>query len=214
MVKAGVTGARLNHDLGITLVPYRQALAQERNPMVSMIVLIRAAGEPMALVSRVRVSASLGLIPDLPVIRVDTVEQQLDDLLVNERLLATLAACCSTLSLLPACLGSNGVVASHQRHAERARSELDGVGGNAGRVLCMIPNESLILVLVGIVIGCRRRSPVDGYASRLFGISERPAHVCCGDGPHGWSRRGRWFSSSPPCMPTWISMWSRFPAAK
>ena len=129
VVKAGAYWSPLNPRLGITFIPYRQALAQ-KEPMVSMIVLIRAAGDPMALVSRVR-SALRSIDPDLPVIRVDTVKQQLDELLVNERLLATLAACCSTLSLLLACLGLYGVVA-YTRHAELARSESGWRWGQRG----------------------------------------------------------------------------------
>jgi predicted permease len=151
VVKAGAYWSPFNPQLGIVFVPYRQAVSQ-REPMLSMIVLVRSAGDPMALATRIR--AELRAIDaNLPVVRIDSVKQQLDDLLINERLLANLAATFGALSALLACLGLYGVVAYT---TARRTSEIGirmALGATRGRVLTMVLREGLVLVLVGIAIG-------------------------------------------------------------
>jgi predicted permease len=169
VVKAGAYWSPFNPRLAIIFFPYRQALAQ-REPMLSMVVLVRAAGDPMSLAASIR--AELRAIdPDLPVVRIDTVKQQLDDLLVNERLLATLAACGGVLSALLACLGLYGLVAYT---TARRTSEIGirmALGATRSHIVGMVLRESLLLVLLGITIGvpialaCARFA-----ASRLFGV--------------------------------------------
>jgi len=169
VVKAGAYWSPFNPRLAIIFFPYRQALAQ-REPMLSMVVLVKAAGDPMSLAASIR--AELRAIdPDLPVVRIDTVKQQLDDLLVNERLLATLAACGGVLSALLACLGLYGLVAYT---TARRTSEIGirmALGATRSHVVGMVLRESLLLVLAGIAIGvpialaCARLA-----ANRLFGV--------------------------------------------
>src|SRR5262245_56984842 len=138
--------------------------------MLSMIVLVRAAGDPMALAASIR--AELRAIdPNLPVIRIDTVNQQLDDLLVNERLLAMLAAWCGALSALLACIGLYGVVAYI---TARRTSEIGvrmALGATRERVMAMVLLQSLSLVGAGILIGLPATLAATRLvANRLFGV--------------------------------------------
>ena len=56
-----------------------------------MLVVIRTEGDPIAVASRVR--AELRTIdPELPVVRINTADQHLDDVLGQDRLVAVLSA--------------------------------------------------------------------------------------------------------------------------
>jgi predicted permease len=170
VVKGGGYWSPFNPRLGIVFVPDQQAVAQ-REPMLSMIVLVRAAGDPMALAASIR--AELRAIePNLPVIRIDTVKQQLDDLLVNERLLAMLATGCGALSALLACIGLYGVVAYT---TARRTSEIGvrmALGATRERVLAMVLMQSLLLVGAGLLIGLPATLAATRLiANRLFGVS-------------------------------------------
>jgi predicted permease len=170
VVKAGAYWSPFNPQLGITFIPFRQALAQ-RQPMVTMLLLVRATGDPMAIAPRIREELR-AIDPDLPVIRIGTVRQQLDDLLVNERLLATLALGCGALSVVLACLGVYGVVAYT---TSRRTSEIGirmALGAARANVLRMVLTEGLGLGLLGIIIGVPAAIGAARFAaSRLFGIS-------------------------------------------
>ena len=170
VVKEGAYWSPFNPQLGITFIPGRQALAQ-RQPMLSMVIVARAAGDPLALVARIRQELR-AIDPDLPAIRIGTVRQQLDDLLVNERLLATLALCFGALSVLLACLGLYGVVAYT---TARRTSEIGirmALGAARADVLRMVLAEGLGLCLLGIAIGVPAAlAGARLAASRLFGIS-------------------------------------------
>jgi len=87
------------------------------------------------------------------VLNVTTVEQQLNGILVQERLTATLAGFFGVLAVLLACLGLYGVIS----YAVTRRTSEIGVrlalGATPAQVLRMVLKESLVLVSVGIAIG-------------------------------------------------------------
>jgi ABC-type antimicrobial peptide transport system permease subunit len=97
------------------------------------------------------------------VLNVTTVEQQLNGILVQERLTATLAGFFGLLAVLLACLGLYGVIS----YAVTRRTSEIGIrlalGASPAQVLRMVLKESLVLVLVGIAVGV----PVAFAATRL-----------------------------------------------
>jgi hypothetical protein len=86
-------------------IPYRQDLGH----VLQMCLAVRTVGNPLIVAARVRQELR-EIDPRLPVLKLDTIEQQLDDLLVVERLITTLAGFLGALGVLLACLGLYGVI--------------------------------------------------------------------------------------------------------
>jgi len=146
-------------NLGVTYVPYHQQV----NKLGIMCLAVHTSGNPASIATRVRQELR-DIDPNLPVLNVTTVEQQLNGILVQERLTATLAGFFGLLAVLLACLGLYGVIS----YAVTRRTSEIGVrlalGATPAQVLRMVLKESLVLVLVGIAVGV----PVSFAATRLI----------------------------------------------
>jgi predicted permease len=134
-------------------------------------IAVRTAGQPTMLATSVR-QALTELDPNLPVLKVATVEGQLAHVLAQERLMALLAGFFGVLALLLACLGLYGVIA----YAVARRTGEIGIrlalGATPASVLRMMLKESLWLVLAGIALGVPAALAVTRLISaRLFGVS-------------------------------------------
>ena len=148
-------------------LPYRQQLGRLSQ---TICIAIRTTGNPTDVASAVR-EEFRNIDSRLPVIRIETIEQQLNNLLVQERLIATLSAVFGALAVMLACLGLYGVMAYG---AARRTNEIGirmALGATRRGVLGMVLRESLWLVVIGIAIGF----PATFFAarlvaSRLFGV--------------------------------------------
>jgi ABC-type antimicrobial peptide transport system permease subunit len=109
--------------------------------------------------------------PNLPVLKIDTVDEQLNDVLVQERLVASLSAFFGALAVLLACVGLNGVISFT---VARRTSEMGirlALGATRGQVLWAVLKESLVLVAAGLVTGVPAALALTRLvASRLFGV--------------------------------------------
>ncbi len=158
-------------------LPYRQQLGRLSQ---TICLAIRTIGNPVAVAAAAREELR-NLDPRLPVIRVETIEQQLDNLLVQERLIAILSALFGALAVLLACLGLYGVMAYS---AARRTNEIGirmALGATRTSVLGMVLGESLWLVVAGIAIGL----PATFFAarlvsSRLFGVQANDPIIIAG----------------------------------
>lgn len=113
---------------------------------------VRAAGDPKTLAADVR-TAIAQVAPDLPIVRVRTMTEQVDSNLVQERLLARLTTVFGGLALGLACFGLYGVMSYA---VSRRTSELGvrmALGATPAGVLAMVFRESLGLVLAGLAVG-------------------------------------------------------------
>jgi predicted permease len=107
----------------------------------------------------------------LPVYSVKSLGDQLDDSLVEERLVASLSSTFGLLALLLTCVGLYGLMAYT---VNRRTSEIGirmALGAERGRIAGMVLRETLLLVLCGLAVGL----PVAVIASRfiasqLFGL--------------------------------------------
>src|SRR5258708_1016844 len=79
-------------------------------PFQTIAVAIRTTGDPATVAASVR-REFRNIDPNLPVLRVETVEEQLNSLLLEERLVAALSRFFGGLAALLACLGLYGVMA-------------------------------------------------------------------------------------------------------
>jgi predicted permease len=154
--------------------PYRHQEAINRGQQSRlrvMLIAIRAIGDPLALADRVR-SEIRAIDPMLPILRINTTEQQLDDVLAQDRLVASLSAMLSGITMFLASLGLFGVLS--YRVARRA-NEIGvrlAFGATRGSVLRMVLAESGRLVAAGLAIGLIAATLLARFvSSRLFGVS-------------------------------------------
>lgn len=158
----------LRDERGIYYVPYRQS---ERFLRAMWCVAVRAVGNPSGLAARVRQELR-EVDPNLPVLRINTAEDQLNDVLVQERLIATLSGFFGALGVLLACLGLYGVISYTVTRRTNEIGIRLALGGTPADVLRMVLRESILLVLAGIVIGVPGTLAATSFlSSLLFGIS-------------------------------------------
>jgi predicted permease len=121
-------------------------------------------------------AAVLGAVKDidsrLPVYSVKSLDDQLDDSLVEERLVASLSSLFGVLALLLTCVGLYGLLAYT---VNRRTSEIGirmALGAERGRIAWMILRETLLLVLSGLAIGVPAAVFASHLiASQLFGLN-------------------------------------------
>jgi predicted permease len=113
-------------------------------------------------------TAVLAIVSDidsrLPVYAVKTLDNQLDDALVQERLVAFLSALFGLLALLLTCAGLYGLMSYTVNRRTGEIGIRMALGAERGQIVRMIMRETLLLVACGILIGL----PVAWLASRLI----------------------------------------------
>jgi predicted permease len=167
VVKDGKDRNLREQNLGMVYVPYRQLT----DKLGMMCLAVHTVGNPADIAARVRQELS-DIDPSLPVLNIDTVEEQLDGVLVQERLTATLASIFGVLAALLACLGLYGVIAYTVARRTNEIGIRLALGAPPAGVLRMILKESMVLVLVGVVIGISLTLAVTRLISAmLFGVS-------------------------------------------
>jgi ABC-type antimicrobial peptide transport system permease subunit len=135
--------------------PYRDPEAVNRGAQSRLRVMmaaVRTSGDPLTMSARVRQELK-EIDPNLPVLRINTINEQLDDVLAQEQLIAMLSGFFGILALLLVCLGLYGVLSytvARRTHEIGIRLAL---GATPAVVLGTILKESLWLVLAGIIIG-------------------------------------------------------------
>ncbi len=123
---------------------------------------VRTAGNPSAMIPAVRRVVE-ELDRNLPLYDVKTQTQQVDELLLQERLFAKLSSFFGALALLLASVGLYGILS----YAVARRTSEIGVrmalGAQRGNIIGMVLRETMLLVLIGVAIGL----PVALAATRL-----------------------------------------------
>ncbi len=109
---------------------------------------------------------------DILLTNVATLDEQVAQSLVQERLVATLALCFGLLALLLACIGLYGVMSyavTRRTHEIGIRMAL---GAQRGDVISMVLRESMLLIVVGVLIGLGAAfATTRMIASLLFGLT-------------------------------------------
>jgi predicted permease len=153
---------------GVWYVPHRQGARFLR---LNWCVTVRTTGAPAVLAASVQ-QALRELDPRLPILRVTTLNGQLEHVLAQERLIATLASFFGVLAALLSCLGLYGVVS--YTVAQRT-SEIGirlALGATPVHVLRKVLQESLGLALVGIALGVPLALALMRLlAARLYGVN-------------------------------------------
>jgi predicted permease len=152
----------------MSYLPYTYSAAV-RN-LVVMCIAVRTVADPHPFESSIR-DALRRVDSSLAVVKIDTVAEQLDDLLVQERLLARLTGFFGGVAGLLACLGLYGLVA----HMTARRTAEIGVrmalGATGRRVLMTTLGDGARLAVVGILIGVPAAIATSRtLRSQLFGV--------------------------------------------
>ena len=118
----------------------------------------------------------------LPIYSVKSLDDQLDDSLVEERLVGSLSSTFGILALLLTCIGLYGLMAYTVNRRTGEIGIRMALGAQRSRIARMILRETFLLVLCGLVIGV----PAALLASRL--IAAQLFGLKPGDPSHFWLR--------------------------
>jgi predicted permease len=158
-------------------------LREQATPMAYLSILqypespvtfeVRTAMNP-AYVSTAVTNAIKAIDARLPVFNVKTLSTQLDDSLVQERLVASLSSTFGALALLVAGIGLYGLMA----YAVNRRTNEIGIrmalGAKPAQISRMVLRETLLLVGLGLAIGIPAAMIASRLiASELFGLQSR-----------------------------------------
>jgi len=147
--------------------PYRQDLGH----LVNMCLAVRAAGSPKSIAAGVRQELRK-IDPGLPLLRIETVDEQLDDSLVQERLVAVLAGFFGALAVLLACLGLYGVMSYLVTRRTNEIGIRMALGATRLDVIAAVLKESMLMIFAGTAIGVPATLAATRLIStKLFGIS-------------------------------------------
>jgi predicted permease len=147
-------------------VPYDQV-----NFVNGMTAYIRTAREPEQAFNMIRQQVT-ALDSNLPIFRMKTLEKQLDNSLVTERLVASLSSAFGLLATLLAAIGLYGVMAYTVARRTREIGIRMALGAAQTDVVWLVMKEVLLLVAIGIGIGLPLAWGLTGLVkAQLYGIT-------------------------------------------
>jgi predicted permease len=132
---------------------------------------IRTAADPRPLIAAIQGRVG-GLGPDVHIVRSDTLERQVDESLLQERLISTFATAFGLLALVLSAVGLYGVLAYS---VARRTSEIGirmSLGARPAQVAGSILRQTTVLVAIGIAAGIPASMALASMvASLLFGVT-------------------------------------------
>jgi predicted permease len=154
-------------DTRSVYLPMLQSLDQ----MGRLTLAVRGDGRPTDLTNAVRNELRVAGT-DILITDIATLDEQIDQSLLQERLVATLSLFFGVLALLLACIGLYGVISyTVARRINEIGIRL-ALGGTPANVLHMVLKESLMLVLAGVAVGVLAAfATTHLISSLLYGVS-------------------------------------------
>ena len=125
-------------------------IAQDENPS-SLVVYARTSGEPKAVFASLRREVN-ALDPGLPVTGLRTMEDQIDESLSAQRVMAGLSAFFGILATLLAAIGLYGVMAYTVTRRTREIGIRLALGADRSSLLKLVLREVAILTVAGVLI--------------------------------------------------------------
>jgi putative ABC transport system permease protein len=146
--------------------------AQESPAGVPVSLVVRAAGDPLALVPAIR-AAIFSLDPALPIDKVTTLEAFLSASLGPERFRSTLLLVFGGLGLLLAAVGIYGVTARSVHERTREVGVRLALGADPVRIWCLVVRRAMAAVVLGLLCGSAAALAAGTLLVRLFPGLER-----------------------------------------
>ena len=141
---------------------------------------VRTAGDPAALAPILSKEAgSAG--PDILITDVNTLASQVDQSLLEERLVSTLASFFGVLALLLASIGLYGTMSYSVARRTNEIGIRMALGASGTGVVRLVLRDAILMIAAGMAIGVPAAMAGGRYVrSQLFGL--RPADPCAGAG--------------------------------
>jgi ABC-type antimicrobial peptide transport system permease subunit len=138
--------------------------------VAGMTVYLRTSLDPNQLASAVR-GQLRQIDPNVPIYAMRTVEQQISNSLLIERLIASLSTLFGALATLLATIGLYGVMAYTVARRTREIGIRMALGAFQRDVIWMVMREVIVLVTIGIAIGFGAAMGLTRFVkSQLFGV--------------------------------------------
>jgi predicted permease len=136
------------------------------------VMYVRTAGQPDAVFGSIR-QVMQQLDPNIPMYNARTLEAQIDQSLLNDRLVATLSTAFGVLATLLAVIGLYGVMAYTVARRTREIGVRMALGAVQGDVVWLVMREVLTLVGSGMVLGLVAALALSRYVSSLlYGVGK------------------------------------------
>jgi predicted permease len=147
-------------------------------PAGGTVVYVGSTGEPGALFGSIR-AAIREMDPNLPLYGVRTLQDQVDQSLVTERLIATLSTAFASVATLLALIGLYGVMTYTVARRAREIGIRVSLGARAANVLFLMMREAVTLIATGLAIAIPLYIAVSHYIrAQLYGIEpDDPLHI-------------------------------------
>jgi predicted permease len=147
------------------------SIREENQDRYANIILLRTSADPARTVADLR-AAVAAVNPNLPLLRISTIQEQVSSLIANDELISTLTSLFSVLALFLAAIGLYGVMSYNVVQRTTEIGVRLALGAQAHTVLWMILRESLMLLGVGIALGLPLAFVgAKGIRDQLFGLS-------------------------------------------
>jgi predicted permease len=148
---------------------------QGLDSLTSLTVAIRAAGDPTALASAVRAQIS-SAGPDILITDVITLARQVDQTLLEERLVSTLAGFFGLLALLLASIGLYGTMSYSVVRRTNEIGIRMALGASRSGVVWLVLRDTLLMIAAGMAIGIPAAIGGARYIqSELYGLKPADA---------------------------------------
>ena len=135
------------------------------------VMYVRTSSRPDAAFNSIR-EVLRQMDPNVPMVRPRTMEAQLDQSLLNDRLVATLSAAFGALATLLAVIGLYGVMAFTVTRRTREIGVRMALGAVQGDVVWLVMREVLMLVGTGVVLGLAGAWGLGRLiSSQLYGVT-------------------------------------------
>jgi ABC-type antimicrobial peptide transport system permease subunit len=113
---------------------------------------LQSAGDPAMLIDEVR-AAFAEIDGNLPILKLQTIEQQTEGLVDRQKLVSQLSSFFSLLALALSCIGLYGVMMYSVVRRTNEMGVRIALGAPRSGVLWMVLRESLVLLGIGIALG-------------------------------------------------------------
>jgi predicted permease len=130
----------------------KTAPREENQDCYARTILMRTSSDPAKAIPDLR-AAVAGVDPNLPLLQITTIHDQVSELISHDELISTLISIFSVLALLLAAIGLYGVMSYNVARRTNEIGIRLALGAQGGSVLRMIMGESLLLLAIGVVLG-------------------------------------------------------------
>jgi ABC-type antimicrobial peptide transport system permease subunit len=144
---------------------------EENQDRVADLILLRTTGDPANTIADLRVAVA-SIDPNLPLIKITTIRDQVDDFMAHDQLVSTLTTLFAGLALLLAAIGLYGVMSYNVVRRTNEIGIRIALGAQTPAVQWMILSESLLLLAIGVCLGLPLTLLTTKYIKgQLFGLS-------------------------------------------